>query len=160
MANDLKRKALTIGTHNGTFHCDEALGCFLLSKTEKYKDADVVRSRDPAVLANMDVVIDVGGVYEPSNNRFDHHQRGFDEAFGHGYVTKLSSAGLVYKHYGKEIIARYLNLPVEDPSVEVIWLQGIYRHQDTSVSFAAPEGAIMGERTEGAYGAMQCTRTS
>jgi hypothetical protein len=25
-----KRKANTIGTHSGTFHCDEALGCFLL----------------------------------------------------------------------------------------------------------------------------------
>jgi hypothetical protein len=32
-------------------------------------------------------------VYEPDNNRFDHHQRGFGEVFGHGYNTKLSSAG-------------------------------------------------------------------
>jgi uncharacterized UPF0160 family protein len=26
--------------------------------------------------------------------------------FGHGYVTKLSSAGLVYKHYGRTIVAQ------------------------------------------------------
>jgi uncharacterized UPF0160 family protein len=32
--------------------------------------------------------------------RFDHHQKEFAEVFGHGFVTKLSSAGLVYKHYG------------------------------------------------------------
>jgi len=29
----------TIGTHNGTFHCDEALAVFLLRQTSKYKDA-------------------------------------------------------------------------------------------------------------------------
>jgi hypothetical protein len=45
------------------------------------------------VLDDCDVIIDVGGVYEPEHNRFDHHQRGFTEVFGHGYNTKLSSAG-------------------------------------------------------------------
>lgn len=38
-------------------------------------------------------------------------------AFGTGFTTKLSSAGLVYKHYGKEIIAGILSLPVDHPSV-------------------------------------------
>eukprot|EP00878_Enallax_costatus_P028250 GHUV01030496.1.p1 GENE.GHUV01030496.1~~GHUV01030496.1.p1 ORF type:complete len:145 (-),score=18.22 GHUV01030496.1:44-478(-) len=51
------------------------------------------RSRDSAVLSDCDVIIDVGGVYEPNNNRFDHHQRGFEEVFGFGFNTKLSSAG-------------------------------------------------------------------
>lgn len=51
------------------------------------------RSRDPAVLSDCDVIIDVGGVYEPVNGRFDHHQRGFEEVFGFGFNTKLSSAG-------------------------------------------------------------------
>jgi uncharacterized UPF0160 family protein len=50
------------------------------------------------VLDNCDVIIDVGGVYEPDNNRFDHHQRGFGEVFGHGYNTKLSSAGALDTH--------------------------------------------------------------
>lgn len=57
-------------------------------------DCNIVRSRDPAVLDDCDVVIDVGGTYEPERNRFDHHQRGFTEVFGHGYNTKLSSAGM------------------------------------------------------------------
>jgi hypothetical protein len=56
-------------------------------------DCNIVRSRDPAVLDECDVVIDVGGVYEADRDRFDHHQRGFSEVFGHGYNTKLSSAG-------------------------------------------------------------------
>jgi len=42
-------------------------------------------------------VLDVGGVYDPSRHRYDHHQKGFSEVFGHGFNTKLSSAGLVYK---------------------------------------------------------------
>eukprot|EP00479_Gromia_sphaerica_P010401 TRINITY_DN4769_c0_g2_i1.p1 TRINITY_DN4769_c0_g2~~TRINITY_DN4769_c0_g2_i1.p1 ORF type:complete len:128 (+),score=25.46 TRINITY_DN4769_c0_g2_i1:189-572(+) len=53
----------------------------------------------------MDVVVDVGGVYDPSTQRFDHHQRGFTETLGEGYNTKLSSAGLVYKHFGHEVIS-------------------------------------------------------
>lgn len=54
---------------------------------------DCCRSRDPAILSQCDAIIDVGGVYQPGNNRFDHHQRGFGEVFGFGFTTKLSSAG-------------------------------------------------------------------
>jgi len=28
-----------IGTHNGTFHCDEVLACFMLRTLEAYRDA-------------------------------------------------------------------------------------------------------------------------
>lgn len=65
--NSAKRAKMAkkIGTHSGTFHCDEALGCYLLQQTSKYSGAEIVRSRDPAVLAELDVVIDVGGVYDP-----------------------------------------------------------------------------------------------
>jgi uncharacterized UPF0160 family protein len=58
-----------------------------------FADCNIVRSRDPAALDDCDVVIDVGGVYEPERSRFDHHQRDFAEVFGHGFNTKLSSAG-------------------------------------------------------------------
>lgn len=64
----LKRKMARIGTHSGTFHCDEALGCFLLKQTDAFKDAGIVRTRDPDVLKDLDVVIDVGGVYDPSKS--------------------------------------------------------------------------------------------
>ena len=61
-----KRKMVKIGTHNGTFHCDEALGCFLLQQTPEYKSTEIQRSRKPEVLQDCDIVIDVGGVYDPS----------------------------------------------------------------------------------------------
>jgi len=115
-----------IGTHNGTFHCDEALAVYLLRLTDAYRDADVKRTRDSSILDTCDIVVDVGAVYDESKQRFDHHQRGFDQVFGHGFTTKLSSAGLVYKHFGREIISNQLQLGLDDPKVESLWLK-IYR---------------------------------
>ncbi|KAI0732370.1 GAMM1 protein [Fomitopsis betulina] len=112
-----------IGTHNGTFHCDEALAVYLLKRTKAYGNADLKRSRDPAVLDTCSIVVDVGGVYDEKKQRFDHHQRGFQEVFGHGYNTKLSSAGLVYKHFGKEIIASRVHATPEEEKVQTLWLK-------------------------------------
>jgi hypothetical protein len=104
---------------------------------------EVKRSRDPAILETCDIVVDVGGVYDARKQRFDHHQRGFSEVFGHGFETKLSSAGLVYKsirsfvvvepislpsyrHFGREIIGNKLHLPQDHQTVEECWLK-LYR---------------------------------
>ncbi|TXG57143.1 hypothetical protein EZV62_018456 [Acer yangbiense] len=86
-----------VSTYNGSFHCDEALGCFMIHLTDKFSDAQIIRTRDSKVLDELDAVLDVGGVYDPSNDQYDHHQKGFEEIFRHGFSTKLSSAGLVYK---------------------------------------------------------------
>lgn len=98
-----------IGTHSGTFQADEALGVWLLRQTAEFRNAKVVRSRDSSVLSDLDIVIDVGGVYDHSNLRYDHHQRGYDERFDDGKdgmprCSKLSASGLVYRHYGKDVI--------------------------------------------------------
>ena len=94
-----------IGTHSGTFHCDEALGCALLQMHPKWKGSAVVRTRNPDELAKCDIVIDVGAEYDHDARRYDHHQRSFSDVLGDGYDTKLSACGLVYKHYGKEVVA-------------------------------------------------------
>lgn len=70
---------MKIGTHNGVFHCDDALACFMLKCLPKFKDAEIIRTRDEALLKDCDVVVDVGGVYDAATQRFDHHQRGFTE---------------------------------------------------------------------------------
>ncbi|KAG8833008.1 hypothetical protein FRC18_004273 [Serendipita sp. 400] len=114
---------LTIGTHNGTFHCDEALAVWLLKRTEAYKNADLIRTRDENVLSTCDIVVDVGAKYEPENHRYDHHQRGFEEVFGHGFNTKLSSAGLVYKHFGREIVSNLMKWSPEDARTQLLWLK-------------------------------------
>lgn len=78
-----------------------------------YRSSPVIRSRDPQVLEPLDIVIDVGGLYDHDKLRYDHHQKGYEEYFYNPQqdkkenVTKLSASGLVYKHYGKEIIQQF-----------------------------------------------------
>lgn len=61
------------------------------------------------VLEGLDAVLDVGGVYEPSRDRYDHHQKGFEEVFGYGFSTKLSSAGLIYKVVFLDMLSFWLD---------------------------------------------------
>lgn len=70
------------------------------------------RTREKAEIAKGDIVVDVGGEYQPEKGRFDHHQSTFSETFSDKHlVTRMSSAGLVYKHYGKLVIeSMYQNL--------------------------------------------------
>ncbi|CAH1163954.1 unnamed protein product [Phaedon cochleariae] len=105
-----------IGTHNGVFHCDEALACFMLKQLPEYADADIIRTRDQNVLDTCDIVVDVGGKYDPKTHHYDHHQRGFEHTLSSvrpdlakNKLIKLSSAGLVYAHFGMEVISEILN---------------------------------------------------
>lgn len=102
-----------IGTHSGTFQADEAMGVWMLRQIPEFRNSKVVRSRDLKVLDALDIVIDVSGVYDDSKRRYDHHQRDYDERFDSGKegtdgrCTKLSASGLVYRHYGKQVIQAY-----------------------------------------------------
>ncbi|CAL9703819.1 unnamed protein product [Knipowitschia caucasica] len=106
---------MKIGTHSGTFHCDEVLACFFLRQLQEYKDAEIVRTRDPDKLAECDIVVDVGGEFNAETHRYDHHQRTFSESF-HSlcpekpWVTKLSSAGLIYFHFGRRLLSELTQL--------------------------------------------------
>nr|XP_057911704.1 UPF0160 protein MYG1, mitochondrial [Doryrhamphus excisus] len=115
-----------IGTHNGTFHCDEVLACFFLRQLPEYKGAEIVRTRDPTLLADCDIVVDVGGEFDPKRHRYDHHQRTFAETFhslcpDKPWVTKLSSAGLVYLHFGRQLLAQLTQLKEDDKQLEVLY---------------------------------------
>lgn len=68
-------KVPVIGTHSGSFHADEAMACWLLRQLPENSKSYIVRTRNPTKLALCDFVVDVGGVYAPEKNRFDHHQR-------------------------------------------------------------------------------------
>ena len=78
--------ALVVATHSGPFHADDVMAWALL-KTFVDPDASLVRTRDPARIDQADIVVDVGGVYDPYTRRFDHHQA--------SYTGPLSSAGMV-----------------------------------------------------------------
>lgn len=118
--------ALRIGTHNGSFHCDEVLACYFLRQIPRYQDAEIVRTRDPAVLDQCDVVVDVGGVYDPKKHRYDHHQRSFVETFNSvcpekPWVTKLSSAGLVYIHFGRQVLSHITHLAEDSRELGILY---------------------------------------
>ncbi|VVB05048.1 unnamed protein product [Arabis nemorensis] len=81
-------KQKRVGTHNGTVHCDETLACFILRLSSRFSDAQIVRTRDHQVLEKVDAALDVGGVYDPDSERYDHHQKGFTEVFGHGFMME------------------------------------------------------------------------
>ncbi|KAK2769888.1 hypothetical protein FQN53_005821 [Emmonsiellopsis sp. PD_33] len=115
-----KIESPVIGTHNGHFHADEALAVYLLRLLPAYNPSTLVRTRDPAKLATCHTVVDVGGEYDPATNRYDHHQRTFATTFPK-HETKLSSAGLIYMHFGKAIIALHTSLPIDHPDVETLY---------------------------------------
>ncbi|KAK5963195.1 Myg1p PWA37_004906 [Arxiozyma heterogenica] len=92
-----------ISTHSGSFHADESLAVYMLRLLPEYKDAKLVRSRNPEDWEQSDIVVDVSAKYD-GIKYFDHHQREFMETFSDDYNIKLSSAGLIYKHFGKRII--------------------------------------------------------
>ena len=111
----------TLGTHSEVFHADEVHGAMLLlNYVPEFKGAKLIRSRDQSVLEKLDIVIDVGGEYDVGKLRFDHHQKGFSEFYdkqkGYGKV-KLSASGLVFKHYGPQIIRNSLKGIFEDERI-------------------------------------------
>lgn len=59
-------------------------------------------------------MVDVGGEYDKSKNLFDHHQKSFEHTFSSlrpefpNYNVRLSSAGLIYTHFGEEVIQEIL----------------------------------------------------
>lgn len=90
----------TILTHSGSFQADDifAVAIFLLAVGE---DSKVVRSRDQDEITKADYVADVGMIYDPSSNRFDHHQPGGAGERSNG--IPYASSGLVWKEYGEKL---------------------------------------------------------
>lgn len=96
---------MKIVTHNGRFHQDDVLASVMLKKI--YPHSEIIRTRDQDIINSASIVYDVGGVFDPATLRFDHHQISFDEKFSDKFIYKLSSAGLVFRHFASELIATY-----------------------------------------------------
>lgn len=98
--NSLNKPLKKIVTHSGNFHTDEVFACAVLSLLHDGA-VEIVRSRESAVWAMGDYVMDVGGVYDAGAGRFDHHQEGGAGVRDNG--TPYSSFGLVWKEFGERI---------------------------------------------------------
>ena len=89
----------TIATHNGNFHADDVFSVAALKCI--FPSFKLIRTRDLALISQADIVIDVGGEYDPDAGRFDHHQRGGAGERNNG--IPYSSFGLIWKKYGLDI---------------------------------------------------------
>lgn len=90
-------------THDGSFHTDDIFACAALSmlldnRGEKF---EIIRTRDDEIIKKGDYVLDVGGFYDPSMNRFDHHQFGGAGKRSNG--VEYSSFGLLWEKWGEDL---------------------------------------------------------
>lgn len=97
----LNRKKLI--THDGAIHADDLFACatLILLMEKRDKGYKIIRTRDKDIIGTGDFVFDVGGIYDPGKNRFDHHQSGGAGARHNG--ISYASFGLVWKHFGMEL---------------------------------------------------------
>ncbi len=109
----------TIVTHSGSFHTDDVYAIATLLIRFGSDECAIVRSRDEEVIKNADIVVDVGGDYDPARSRFDHHQIGAPQRDN---GIPYAAFGLVWKEFGpiitgdkevSETIDRVLAQPID-----------------------------------------------
>lgn len=90
---------MKVATHDGSFHADDVFAIATLRM--RTPDLQVVRTRDPAVIAACDARVDVGLRSDPSSGDFDHHQKGGAGARDNG--IPYASFGLVWRAHGTDV---------------------------------------------------------
>jgi uncharacterized UPF0160 family protein len=91
---------MRVATHPGNFHADDVFAVAALRLA--HGDAiEVVRTRDEALQASVDVRVDVGGVDDPAAGGYDHHQKGGAGERPNG--IRYASFGLVWRHVGVDV---------------------------------------------------------
>lgn len=88
-------------THNDRFHADDVFATAALKILFGDQITEIIRTRDEELFPTADIIYDVGGEYNPDENKFDHHQAGYDEKQENG--IPYSSFGLIWKKWGEEI---------------------------------------------------------
>lgn len=97
----INKERITIVAHDGTFHTDDVFAVAILSLVFEGKEIEIIRSRDESIIASADIVVDVGGIYDASSYRFDHHQKEGAGVRENG--VPYASAGLVWNTFGVQL---------------------------------------------------------
>lgn len=114
----MKKKHLTVITHDGVFHADEV---FAVAAIKAFSGHEVVVERtrsleDIEMMISMSesnvIVVDVGGVYDPAQNRYDHHQR--------SYRGNMSSFGMVWRDLVPQWLPRQPYKFIQENLVEFV----------------------------------------
>ena len=116
---------ITIATHSGSFHADDVFGVGVLMGV--FPSHTLIRTRKQELIDAANFVVDVGGTWDASRGRFDHHQRGFDGARpakegndqtlpGVGYA----SAGLVWVAHGRDYVQAWVSAQGQSLNAQAI----------------------------------------
>ncbi|MBQ1873972.1 MAG: MYG1 family protein [Succinivibrionaceae bacterium] len=105
-----KKKPL-MAVHDGAFHADDCTAYSIMKHL--HPSLELVRTRDPEVIATADYVMDVGGEYD-NITKFDHHQKSFTEKRNDEFNTKYAAAGLTWRKFGKDYVKKELELAEDD----------------------------------------------
>lgn len=97
--NVFKRRKILV-THSGTFHTDDIFSTAILSILNNGNIKIIRIKPGMEIPTNFDYVYDIGGIYNPDNNQFDHHQK--DGPLRENGIP-YSSVGLIWKKYGEQI---------------------------------------------------------
>ncbi|MBX4199179.1 MYG1 family protein [Candidatus Parcubacteria bacterium] len=92
---------IKIVTHDAKFHADDVFGVAALYLLLGEENVEVTRTRDAGLVNAADYALDLGGVFDPAKNRFDHHQMGGAGKRDNG--IQYASFGLIWKTYGDKI---------------------------------------------------------
>lgn len=134
-------------THSGKFHCDEVFAYAVLRLAlglgQPGEDHRLLRTRDARLIAEGDLVWDVGLIFDPARGRFDHHQRG---APLRPDGTPYSAAGLVWQQYGERAVARLLGEGGDQPLAAAIageLDETVLRRIDELDNGVSPRGPVL-----------------
>lgn len=96
-----------IAVHNGKFHLDDLMAIAIIKAANFRDNFEIERTRNRQIIDDSDFAVDVGEVYDPERNRFDHHQNDPNLIRENGF--KYAASGLVWKKFGNKIIKSVIN---------------------------------------------------
>lgn len=86
-------------THGGEYHTDDVFAVALLDIL--FDDLEIVRVPRGEEIPDSEYVVDVGKIYDPGENKFDHHQKGGAGERDNG--VPYASFGLVWKKFALDL---------------------------------------------------------
>lgn len=110
-------KKVKIVTHDSRFHADDVFSIATLDLVFDGK-IKVTRTRDEKLINEADIVLDVGSIYDPEKNRFDHHQKEGAGIRENG--IPYASFGLIWKHFGRRLCNEQVWQYIENKIVQSI----------------------------------------
>jgi len=141
---------MRVATHDGSFHADEVFALAALSLLGE--PLEIVRTRDPDVLAGCDARVDVGFRADPATGDFDHHQR--DGAGARPNGVRYASFGLVWREHGAALCGGDAGVAAR---VDESLVQGVDANDTGQALAEASEGGIRAMTVSGVVGAFNPT---